>query len=191
MPKRLRRSKVGPGEVRASDFWRTPPACFAFLDREFGFGLDLAANESDHLRAEWFGPGGLVVDALDEGFSWAELAAARGVRAAFLNPPYSSRLVRAFLERAAREAEAGLTIAALIPDTLDTKWYRAGEWAAEIRRIPHRVGYLKADGTTPAGAMFPSCVAVFRPQPGVQFGGPRVVSWTWKTPKDKAPKEAR
>lgn len=173
MSKKITRTATVPGEVKESDLWRTEQKCFDFLDNEFGsFHVDLAANETDHLCRYWFGPGGLVADSLKT--RWNEYS--RG----FLNPPYSQGQIAPFLEKAILEASYGFTTVALLPDTHDTVWYRLLEGAAEIRRIPYRVKYRKADGATQAGAMFPSCVAVFRPQPGVRDPRPRIVTWSYR-----------
>jgi hypothetical protein len=181
--KRIQRTAKAPGEPKASNGWRTPPACFAALDAEFEFSIDLAADETNHLCPLWLGPGGRYHDALDPAAEWAALARSVHPRhpAGFLNTPYSADLIGGFMQRARFESFHGLTVVTLIPDTHDTRWYRTLEQASEIRRIPHRVPYLTSDGQTKAGAMFPSRVAVFRPSPGVQHGAPRIVSWTWRT----------
>jgi hypothetical protein len=104
---------------------------------------------------------------------------------AFLNPPYSAKLIKPFMAKVrdtmARSTRLG--IVTLTPDDHSTQWYRALDGAAELRRIPHRVPYLKPVGRTLAlaGAMFPSCVGIFRPQIGVWHPhAPRVVAWSWK-----------
>lgn len=173
MSRVITRSVNVPGAVKASDLWRTEPACFAALHAEFNFDLDLAANRENSLCRLWFGPESpLTDDALTT--VWTDFD--RG----FLNPPYSQGQIARFLGKAILEMTRGFTTVALLPDTHDTHWYRLLDAAAEIRRIPHRVKYLKADGVTAAGAMFPSCVAVFRPQPGVRDPRPRIVTWSYR-----------
>lgn len=185
MPRILTRQKREPGELLASDRWRTPQACFDALHAEFGFWVDLAADQESRLCESWFGPGSpLAEDALSVVWRaridpYPELGTP--ILWGFLNPPYSSTLIPQFVEKAVEETREGFGAATLLPDTHDTRWYRHLRWAAEIRRIPHRVPYLTADGVTKAGAMFPSCVAIFRPQPGVRHPQPRVVEWSWRT----------
>jgi hypothetical protein len=147
---------------------------FNALDDEFGgFQIDLAATSANHLCGLWFGEGGEAPDALV--VPWMS-------GPGFLNPPYSSALIKAFLAKALAETAHWCTTVALVPDTPDTQWYQYLHGAQEIRHIPHRVRYLKADGVTAAGAMFPSCVAIFRPQPGVrQPAGPRHVTWSYRS----------
>lgn len=67
----------------------------------------------------------------------------------------------------------------LVPYTPDTRWWQHTQQAAEIREIPHRVPYLRADGVTKTGAMFASAIVVWRPQPGIVRGDPRRVVWTY------------
>ena len=184
-PRILQRVAREPGVLAESDKWRTPSACFKALHEEFTFRLDCAANETDHLLDVWLGPGsGIAEDALKE--PWRVIAEEGHDYTGwnhlwgFLNPPYSATLIKQFLECTVEQTRERFGVAVLLPDTHDTQWYRHLRWASEIRRIPHRVPYLKADGSTKAGAMFPSCVAIFRPQPGVRNPQPRVVEWTWR-----------
>lgn len=170
--KQIRRTPRAPGEPKPSDRWRTEPALFAALHAEFGFQIDLAADTENRLVDRWLGPGGLAEDAL--AVSWVAYA-----RRGYLNSPYSAGHLDAFLEKAIDEAGHGFTTVALTPCTPDTRWWQLTEWAAEIREIPHRVGYLSPDGQTKAGAMFASAVVVFRPQPGILRGGPRRVVWDY------------
>ena len=179
MSRILKRVAREPGVLAESDRWRTPFDLYEALDAEFTFLLDCAADETNHIGELWLGPGGVAENAL--AVSWADVVRAPfGVPWGFLNPPYSSNLIAQFVECAAAQTQTGFAVAMLLPDTHDTRWYRHLRWASEIRRIPHRVPYLKADGSTKAGAMFPSCVAIFRPQPGVRNPQPRVVEWTWR-----------
>jgi DNA (cytosine-5)-methyltransferase 1 len=171
--KRLQRTPRAPGAPKASDGWRTPRALFLALHAEFNFQIDLAASPQDRLLDRWLGPGGLAPDALAA--PWTHFA-----RRGFLNPPYSSALIRVFLEKAATEAARGFTSVCLTPYTPDTQWWQSTAAAVEIREIPHRVPYLRADGVTKAGAMFPSAIIVFRPQPGLVRGDPRRVVWTYR-----------
>ena len=184
-PRILQRVAREPGVLAESDKWRTPPPLHLALDDEFNFAIDLAATKEDRLCVDWLGLGSWIAeDALTT--VW-QSAAEKGKdhemlphRWGYLNPPYSAQLIKQFMEKAVEETRVAFGVVALVPDTHDTQWYRHLRWASEIRRIPHRVPYLKADGSTKAGAMFPSCVAIFRPQPGVRNPSPRVVEWTWR-----------
>jgi len=98
------------GAPKASDLWRTPCELFLALHAEFGFQVDLAANAQDRLLDRWLGPGGLGEDALSA-TAWMEYG-----RRGPLNPPYSSALIKAFLAKAALEAECGFT--SVCPDAV-------------------------------------------------------------------------
>ena len=186
-PRILTRTPREPGVLAGSDKWRTPRALFDALNAEFCFAIDLAADAESTLCERWLGPGSPIAEdalvenwqvAAEAGHDWTGFNHLWG----FLNPPYSSALIKAFMEDCVAEQTTDrFGVVALVPDTHDTQWYRGLAEAAEIRRIPHRVPYLTADGVTKAGAMFPSCVAIFRPQPGVRNPQPRVVEWTWRT----------
>ena len=181
MSRILKRVAREPGVLAESDRWRTPPPLFMALYDEFGFSIDLAATRDDRMLEDWLGPGSdLGEDALKVVWGGLYAATAPALPWGFLNPPYSAQLIKQFMENVVEQTRTAFAAAVLLPDTHDTQWYRHLRWASEIRRIPHRVPYLKADGSTKAGAMFPSCVAIFRPQPGVRNPQPRVVEWTWR-----------
>lgn len=143
---------------RASDEWSTPNATFETLDAEFTFDLDCAATAANHKCARWLGPNGDHADALavpwgDDTMCW-------------LNPPYSR--VRAFIAKAAEEAQRGCTVVALVPARTDARWWHAQVWDAErhaprpgveVRFLPGRLKF----GAMTTGAPFPSVVVVFRP----------------------------
>lgn len=185
----MKRIQRTPGhERKESDHWQTPRDLFAALNAEFDFSIDLAADQSNHRCKVWLGPGGIREDALS--CDWAYMIETAAMRRksrslwAFLNMPYSTEMIKKFHAKIAEECaltkERYFGLVTLAPDDHSTRWYRANSLASEIRRIPHRVPYLKADGQTKAGAMFPSMVGVFRPQPGVANPSPRVVSWSWR-----------
>lgn len=174
--KRILRSK-------ASDEWRTPTALFEALDREFAFWLDLAATSDNKLVDAYLGPGSAHgEDAL--AVSWMDVYMSAGFSmhepAGFLNPPYSAALIGPFMRKAAEEAVAGFTTVALVKYDPSTRWWEWTRSASEIREIKGRVPFTQADGTTKAGAMFPSAVVVFRPQPGIVRAQPRRVVWDYR-----------
>lgn len=158
-----------------ADRRRTPPELFRALHDEFAFDVDLAADATNHLVPRWLGPEGFASDALT--YSWfGEFSRGAG----WLNPPYSRGNLERFLAKCAAEAKHGFTSVVLTPYMPSEGWFRHLYSAAEIREIPHRVPFLKADGTRDSGAKFPSAVSVFRPQPGLVRGEPRRVVWTWR-----------
>ena len=171
------------GEIKASDLWRTPPPLFAALDAEFHFDLDLAADATNHLCPRWLGPGGAAEDALT--VRWADFGSV-----GFLNKPYSVELIIRFMAAASRHGRE-MTVVALHPHDTSTVWWDFTRSAAEIREMPTRVPYLRADGVTKAGAMFASAVTVFRPQPGILRAQPRRVLWSWLSPEKLQKQQVR
>jgi len=162
--------------------WRTPPECFQALDRVFHFTLDAAANQDDHCCPRWLGPGGVQEDALGVGVMWTGTV--------FLNPPYSRKrkLPIAPWVRACWQFTRGLyeweklenlpTIVAILPFAPQTDWYRQyvyghtalGHPAMEEWRLPHRISFLRPDGSPASNAGVNSVIIVWRPNPG--FVGP-------------------
>ena len=80
------------------------------LDAEFGFDLDCAA--ANHRCARGLGPNGDPADA--RAVPWGRDSMCG------LSPPYSR--VRAFIEKAAQEAQRGCTVVAIVPARTDTRW---------------------------------------------------------------------
>lgn len=160
-----------------NDRRRTPRDLFDALNQEFKFHVDLAADAHNHLLPEWLGPGSRIAeDAL--AFDWS-LRWSRG--RGWLNPPYSRGNLDRFLAKCAEQADRGFTVVTVTPYMPSEGWFARLYAATEIREIPHRVPFLKFDGTKDNGAKFPSAISVFRPQPGIVRGLPRRVVWSWRT----------
>ncbi len=176
-------SSVLFGSARAD--WRTPPALFDALHREFRFSLDVCATKANKLCDRWIGPDHheeLLRDAAT--CTWGE------GEACFMNPPYSRDDgidIYPFIERAHCEARnypaatgKGNTVVALVPARTDTRWWHDFIMSAdEIRLIPRRVKFLLPDGTTRGGASFPSAVVIWRPPVGGPIYSPRLISWDY------------
>lgn len=140
--------------------WRTPDPCYQALDVEFQFAIDLAADETDHKVACWFGPGAgdgytnsLVLD-------WA---AALGGASGFLNPPYSVKryretkdpamLIEHWARKCWQESLRGATIVGVMPFSMQTRWWKryvmggasdrstSFHAATEYRPLPHRIDF--------------------------------------------------
>lgn len=169
--------------------WRTPLELYKRLYREFAFQTDAAADARNHLTpAYFFGPGSSIPDAL-----LADWYKAPGPF--FLNPPYSRQRYREtgdpamdigeWARKCFIESERGCTVVGLFPFAPQTEWYRLyvmghtqdgsgwrGHAAMEEWRIPHRVCFLRPDGSKAGNAGVNSVILVWRPNPG--FVGP----WT-------------
>jgi phage N-6-adenine-methyltransferase len=130
--------------------WRTPPSIFEPLMNEFDFDLDAAADE-ELARLPNFLTNALEVE------DWP------GERI-WLNPPYGRKL-EPFIRKAAKEADKGKTIVALIPFRCRAAWWHEcviGR-AAEVRCVRKRIKFLRADGSVPRfTGSCDSCIVVWR-----------------------------
>lgn len=147
---------------KASDEWETPQDFYQALDREFSFGLDVAASAENAKTPRW------LQDALS--VSWAELAWGHPI---WLNPPYSR--CREFIKKAALEASRGCTVVCLVPSRTDTHWWHSEVYDAEkhVFRPGVEVRFVKGRlkfGNSQNSAPFPSVVIIFRP-PSPASGG--------------------
>jgi len=142
----------------AKDEWVTPQSLFDKLNAEFNFEVDLAATAENTKCASFYS---LQMDSLSQ--PWGD----RFTRG-WLNPPYSRRLCRHFIEKAARQRQRGFLTVMLLPARTDTKAFHAHiydvtTWqpreGVEIRLLLGRVKFSNAKH----GAPFPSMVVVFRP----------------------------
>lgn len=131
-----------------TDDWETPPAFFAALNKEFGFTVDVAADDGNHKCSRYYteGENGLLQD-------W-------GGETVWCNPPYSRGQQDIFVKKAYEESKKpGTTVVMLIPARTDTERfhdYILGK--AEIRFIKGRIKFVGAQH----GAPFPSMVVIWR-----------------------------
>lgn len=106
------------GEL-VSDLWQTPQSEFDLLHSIFRFEVDAAAGPENSKLPNWFGPSGIMEDALEN--DWSPY----GDRF-FVNPPYSieggplSKWIEKF--RSVAEEENCLVVA-LLPKRRNVKWY--------------------------------------------------------------------
>jgi len=134
------------------DDWETPDDLFNLYNRTFRFGLDAAANQTNHKVDTWFGPGGVEEDALaaPDWMKWGNV---------WLNPPYTRGVQEAFIERAASEGLKHLgAVVCLLPARTDTKLFHNVIKYGQVEFLRGRVKFKGAKH----GAPFPSLIAVFR-----------------------------
>lgn len=140
--------------------WGTDPVIFRAMDREFNFGLDVAANDKNHKCKMYFTK---EHDALSQ--NWADtLRENSNSMAAWCNPPYGSGFIKQFMRKAAEESAKGVTTVMLVPSTLDAQWLPVHD-ISEIRIVTggrlsfyHPESGKKISGNT-KGSMF----VIFRP----------------------------
>lgn len=129
--------------------WETPQAFFEMLDEEFGFTLDVACLPGTAKAANYFTPA-------DDG-----LAQDWSGHICWMNPPYGrGQDVFSWVRKAYSTGENGSTVVALLPASVDTRWFH--EYvirATEIRFVRDRLWFRK-DGIE-ARANHGSMVVVF------------------------------
>ncbi len=175
-------------------FYRTDPALFAALDREFHFQVDAAADHENALCDWWYGPD--APHGLEDGLHrpWIE-----GPH--FCNPPYSRTRMKELKDAGADRVEVAAfdirrwaekcavegsthTVVALLPTAIQTGWWQACVWehADEIRLFPRRLKFLEPDGTPCENvAGVNHAVVIWRPDPGyVGIWQPTVRYWDYR-----------
>lgn len=122
--------------------WRTPRQLFNSLDREFHFGLDAAADESNTLCDHYLSreQNGLIA-------SWA------GHGAVWCNPPYGVKLSQWIHKAHYENKKHDLTIVLLLPARTDTAWFHKIALKHEIRFLPGRLKFDDRAGRAPFGSM--------------------------------------
>lgn len=121
--------------------WNTPECLFDELNQEFGFQLDVCADD-DNAKCERY------YTAEDDGLlmPWANVN--------WCNPPYGNR-IQDWLQKALREQAKGKTTVVLIPARTDTRWFHAfvlGQ-ECEIRFIKGRLRFSAATQNAPFASM--------------------------------------
>ena len=129
--------------------WATPTAVFDALHARFGFTIDVAADDYNHLCPRYFTK---EQDGLRQ--TWAG-------ESVWCNPPYG-RGIADWVKKAHDEASSGGTLVVmLLPARTDTKWFH--EYVLPHGEIEFVKGRLKF-GDAKAGAPFPSMVVIFGAQ---------------------------
>jgi len=133
--------------------WRTPPALFLALDKEFDFTIDVAADDGNAHVDRYF-------DAEQDG-----LAQPWGAERIFCNPPYG-RDLKLWVAKAVLESqEKGALVVLLLPARTGNSWFHQYCLPhAEVRFIRGRLNFSKHRvGSKRYRAPFDSMVVVFHP----------------------------
>ena len=153
MPRALRKTSKKDRE--------TPQWFFNKLDREFGFTLDAAADETNAKCTFFFSEN---TDALS--ITWGEN------EIVWLNPPYGrGRKTEDWVAKAYEESTKGTTVVMLLPASTDTYWWH--NYALKYAEIRFVNGRLKFDGL-PGPGWFANVVLIFRPGQDRAFLGPAI-----------------
>jgi site-specific DNA-methyltransferase (adenine-specific) len=167
----MKRAQLTPEDDADKNRWRTPLALFRALDLRFRFRLDAAAGPENALCRSFF-------TEADDGLakSWRIARTLGG--SVWLNPPYSKTALPLFMEKCVKEAQAGATVVALVPATMEVRWmhdFVVGV-AAEDWLFNRRLAYRHAVTGEPMGnSNFASQLVVYTPEGAVggvtRFGG--------------------
>lgn len=136
-----------------SIIWRTPPALFLALQKEFDFTLDVAADDGNAHVERFFDA---EVDGLRQ--AWA-------TERVFCNPPYGRGLKEWVAKGAFEARENGALVVMLLPARTGNSWFHHHCLPhAEIRFIRGRLNFAQGNvGTKRYRAPFDSMVVIFRP----------------------------
>lgn len=142
----------------------TPPEFLSAVEARFGrIFFDLAANDSNAIHTEFYGPGSQIAeDALNEGWwEWGGLL--------WLNPPYDQ--IKAFAKKCRTEAKLGAKIAMLIPASVATNWFADEIYGvALVLPIRPRLTFVGHKDPYPKDLML--CA--------YNLGAPGFEPWRWK-----------
>lgn len=99
--------------------YMTPREFLDAVERRFGpLVLDLAADETTHVTPRWYGPGGVVPDALAVDWSRADM---KPTGPLWLNPPFAN--IAPWAERCKIHGRRGATILFLTPASVSSEWF--------------------------------------------------------------------
>ncbi|WP_105901410.1 phage N-6-adenine-methyltransferase [Vibrio gangliei] len=140
------------------DSWSTPQWLFDALDREFGFDVDVAAIEDNAKCSAWFDHSLNALD-IDDWRYHPEHLTLTPFQCAWINPPYSRGMVKAFLEKAHEQCvKHKINSVLLIPATPDASWWPTN--ASEVRFITggrisfqHPISKKPVNGNTKGSAL--------------------------------------
>ncbi|MDQ3829163.1 MAG: phage N-6-adenine-methyltransferase [Candidatus Tectomicrobia bacterium] len=130
-----------------TDAWETPAVLFQALDAEFGFTLDVCADQTNAKCAQYFTE---AVDGLQQ--RWTGIC--------WMNPPYGAEIGR-WVQKAFEASLYGATVVCLLPARVDTRWWH--HYVTHASAVRYLKGRLKFGGQTNS-APFPSAVVIFRPR---------------------------
>lgn len=132
--------------------WYTPRWLFDELDREFHFTLDPCATLESAKCARFY-------DEAQNGLlqSW-------NGECVFMNPPYGSQVIGAWIEKARFATENGgcPLVVGLVPSYTESDWWHDHIWnRAEVRFIRGRISFKPGAPRSAGGAPFASAIIVW------------------------------
>lgn len=129
-----------------SDNQSTPQDLFDEFNERYQFMLDVCADESNTKCPTWYGPGGLVEDALS--VRWPTEAPL------WMNPPYSRGNQIKFVRKAIETAERGGLVVGLLPADTSTQLFHRLIWKRyPVLFLPRRIRFNGAKSAAKFGSM--------------------------------------
>ena len=124
--------------------YETPPEIFDPLDREFGFTLDVAANDENAKCERYF-------TEREDGLlqPWSGVC--------WMNPPFG-RTMKKWVKKAFDEWKRGVTVVCLLPSRTNTAWWHDWVVHGEVRFIRGEVKFVGYD----RGLWMPMAIVIFR-----------------------------
>lgn len=128
--------------------WATPQELFDELNAEFGFTLDVCAEDWNAKCERYF-----TIETNGLNSDW-------GSEICWMNPPYG-REIKSWMGKAVKAWKAGATVVCLVPSRTDTAWWHDYSMQGEIRFLRGRIKFVHPDGSSKQSAPFPSAIVVF------------------------------
>ena len=125
------------------DDWETPQDLFDELHNQYGFTIDVCANESNKKCKTYYDK---TLDALKQ--KWSGVC--------WMNPPYG-REIGKWMKKAYEESKHGAVIVCLVPARTDTAWWHDYAANGSIKFLRGRLKFKGAKYNAP----FPSAIVVF------------------------------
>jgi DNA (cytosine-5)-methyltransferase 1 len=145
LPQAMKQSNLRVHFSSATDLHATPQAFFDKLNAEFGFNLDVCANDENAKCETYFTK---KVDGLSQDWSGKTI---------WMNPPYGREISR-WMQKAHEASQEDTTVVCLVPARTDTKWWHEYAIQHEVRFVKGRLKFGDAKNSAP----FPSAVVVMR-----------------------------
>lgn len=130
-----------------SNRWSTPQYLFDELNQEFGFTVDVCAEEWNHKCPVYFSPDQDGLQQLWTGTCW-------------MNPPYGKEISK-WVEKAYLAACQGTTVVCLVPARTETAWFQDYCLKGEVRFVRGRIHYTDPKGKS-GRPRFGNAVVIFR-----------------------------
>lgn len=150
--------------VASRDDWWTPDETRETIRNRWNITLDAAATNDSCIVPNYFGPDHPDPVRRDATvLNWSEYADGGHV---YINPPYSTALLRKFLAKAVETSRRGTPVTALLPAATSTHW-----WATQVMgpaaHVEFITGRLRFGGPHAAGGPAPFASALVT-WPGLQ-----------------------